>query len=1138
MRNEKKNDFWVNVGLFSTNVLDHRVEREKDFPAADSKLIQNAWNSMQKIWRDPDIRKILDSKNIRESDTEDKFISPLMDILGFSTLTKIKLQGNKKNQVLFPDYVLFSSKSEAADAINADADHRYRNAIGILEAKYYGRDLASHQYRPQQDDRSAKGFPATQLTDYLRQSEVDWGILTNGMQWQIYYRKGQYPANRYLEFNLADLLSHPEISKEFRLFIYFISPAALIKGTGGCRLDRIYAQSKQYAQDVGPSFFKGCEQSLRKIFGAYQSLEKAERNPQKSETCFQASLILLFRLIAIRYLEDRGVLPTLSAPYRDLSLDQLRLSIETSKKSGRKFADATKIWQRVRTLFKDVNSGKFGIYPGHKGFETELFDLDFEKFFTNHPLADEVMADAIDSICRGGDKEKSQIDFFDLGTEKIGDVYNDLLGLRLVKDESKKISLAASETKKKELGSYFTHPKLSVLMVENVLNYLRETRPDKAQWLKIRCIDNSCGSGHLLRQLVEDISYELFITQAEAENFDVENALDQNDFRRILAQNCIYGIDRDQGAVWLTKLNLWLHTAEAGKPFVFLDHHIAHGDSILSTVEIPKLQDDLRNKLTPLLTSLNDCRSEDKEGVKKTRDTWISIQTLLKPQGARSRETHLADLDELSRSRFFNYARRFPDAFYSSDSPGFTIITGNPPWETVKPKAPDFYKSITGEEKAPARKELDAWLESSKERQEQYEKYREETIAYAAAIRNCGYELQAGEVYTYSYFIERSLQTTQPGGCLAYIVKMGLHGDEKVKGLRNALFKKNMMQRIWLFPSNKIDDEKLFPKIDPNEKFMVFVLRRSVRTNYAFEAKRVTSMATLSSVFEPWQSYQIPDAMDALARVEIFDTPDRKNVSEKVLVSSVSVKQAGIKVDAELHLTNDRSLFSKKDTGIPIITGAEVQPFGIKDAESWCREQSCLTTIKTANVVRVAVNDILPNSRRKLRSALIPPGFLTANSVLVMHGFKENISSDIVMASANAMITEYYLRPKFSNMHLNNFRLYEMPLPLKASSDILIEIERNSKALFKKKTKFSESSDEYKRIEALLAISYGVSDSEIRSYLASFDDTSKEFISDVVDFASVYREKFYLPKEVLSEARRTLAKAEKKVAKRSVKSKK
>jgi hypothetical protein len=51
--------------------------------------------------------------------------------------------------------------------------------------------------------------------------------------------------------------------------------------------------------------------------------------------------------------------------------------------------------------------------------------------------------------------------------------------------------------------------------------------------------------------------------------------------RRIIAQRCLYGVDKNPLAVEMAKLSLWLLTLAKDKPFEFLDHAIRCGDSLV-----------------------------------------------------------------------------------------------------------------------------------------------------------------------------------------------------------------------------------------------------------------------------------------------------------------------------------------------------------------------------------------------------------------------------------------------------------------------------------------------------------------------------------------------------------------------------
>lgn len=60
--------------------------------------------------------------------------------------------------------------------------------------------------------------------------------------------------------------------------------------------------------------------------------------------------------------------------------------------------------------------------------------------------------------------------------------------------------------------------------------------------------------------------------------------------RRLVAERCLYGVDKNPLAVEMAKLSLWLITLDAKKPFSFLDHALRCGDSLIGITAREQLQ--------------------------------------------------------------------------------------------------------------------------------------------------------------------------------------------------------------------------------------------------------------------------------------------------------------------------------------------------------------------------------------------------------------------------------------------------------------------------------------------------------------------------------------------------------------------
>ncbi|MFF3855262.1 Eco57I restriction-modification methylase domain-containing protein [Micromonospora sp. NPDC002575] len=59
--------------------------------------------------------------------------------------------------------------------------------------------------------------------------------------------------------------------------------------------------------------------------------------------------------------------------------------------------------------------------------------------------------------------------------------------------------------------------------------------------------------------------------------------------RRLVTDRCLYGVDRDDMAVEMAKMSMWLVTLAKNRPFEFLDHAVRRGDSLLGITDLDQL---------------------------------------------------------------------------------------------------------------------------------------------------------------------------------------------------------------------------------------------------------------------------------------------------------------------------------------------------------------------------------------------------------------------------------------------------------------------------------------------------------------------------------------------------------------------
>jgi len=139
---------------------------------------------------------------------------------------------------------------------------------------------------------------------------------------------------------------------------------------------------------------------------------------------------------------------------------------------------------------------------------------------------------------------------------------------------------------RRRTGSHYTPRSLTGPIVRKALDpVLRRLGlgPTPAAILALKVCDPAMGSGaflveamrQLAKLLVEAWTTHKCLPRIPADETPLLFA------SRLIAQRCLYGVDRNKMAVDLAKLSLWLATLAKDHAFSFLDHNFRHGDSLV-----------------------------------------------------------------------------------------------------------------------------------------------------------------------------------------------------------------------------------------------------------------------------------------------------------------------------------------------------------------------------------------------------------------------------------------------------------------------------------------------------------------------------------------------------------------------------
>ena len=244
---------------------------------------------------------------------------------------------------------------------------------------------------------------------------------------------------------------------------------------------------------------------------------------------------LLDRLIFLRTVEDRGLEPP-----------RLKEIVRQNEKSP------GKIWPKLLELFTEMNE----VYNSNLFAPAQLDLLNLHD--------PDLIRGIINDLYKYAGVE---FDFNAISADVLGAVYEQYLGFRALDLESRD-EMKGKQEKRKKQGIYYTPQYIVRYIVQQTVGRLLE---DGADPHALRIVDPACGSGSFLIEAFDVLdrwlaTHEKHIPAGERR-------------RRILTEN-LYGVDLDEQAVEVTRLNLLLRASlERGK--LPLLTNIQRGNSLI-----------------------------------------------------------------------------------------------------------------------------------------------------------------------------------------------------------------------------------------------------------------------------------------------------------------------------------------------------------------------------------------------------------------------------------------------------------------------------------------------------------------------------------------------------------------------------
>ena len=563
--------------LFNQKILAKKAEEEVDLSKHNFSERRKALNK----WINNLENGILDKS--KEEEFQGEF---LYDI--FTTVLRAVNKSDGKNEWNLERETKTKLDGQKADGVLGffDTDGK-KDVRAVIELKGAKVSLDVRQKRTG-DTRT----PVEQAFNYAPKygKNCQWVIVSNYKEIRL------YRANDMTEYQVF-FLEKLKDDLEFKKFIYILSFDALV-GT---------EKKKAKTIELSEEYQKNQAEIEKKFYNEYKAIRlhifenMRKNNPAVNEnTIIEKVQKLLDRFLFICFCEDKGLLPN----------NIFHKTLEKGKKIENIFEIFSSLcrWIDIGNSRENIprfNGGLFknddildGLYVDNEVFEEmkKISEYDFDSELNENIL--------------GHIFEQSISDIEDLKKELNGEEFDKKKG------------------KRKKDGIFYTPKYITKYIVENsIKNWLDDKRKELGEdklpeltekdfeikysskksderiysknykkhiefWTKyretvknIKIVDPACGSGAFLITAFEYLlNYNNYLND---KIFDLTGTKDLfSDTTREILQNNIFGVDLNKESVEITKLSLWLKTANKNKTLATLENNIKCGNSLIDNIEI------------------------------------------------------------------------------------------------------------------------------------------------------------------------------------------------------------------------------------------------------------------------------------------------------------------------------------------------------------------------------------------------------------------------------------------------------------------------------------------------------------------------------------------------------------------------
>jgi hypothetical protein len=948
-------------------------------------------------------------------------------------------------------------------------------------------------------------------------------------------------ADCHLEFELA--LAFHDL-RSFALFWAVLHARAFDRGakrSGPSLLDRFAAVSAEHATAVCSSLQAGVLEAIAEVLASLVTPTTRRLRARPVSTlalaaAFQGSLTAVYRVLFLLFAEARGLVPVWHPVYRDsYTIEALRTAIERPTKPRG-------LWEALQAIARLARDGCVAGDLRVTPFNGRLF--------APIPVIDSAQAQE-ESVRRAllalsttaGQREgRQRIDYRDLGVEQLGAVYEGVLDYEPAWTASPNPTVRLQRTghERKATATFYTPRSLTEYLVRRTLYPLTRNATPEAI-LALRILDPAMGSGAFLVAACRYLSraYEAaLVSSGTCATTDISED-DRNSFRRMVAQRCLFGVDRNPMAVQLARLSIWLATLAADCPLTFLDHHLRIGNSIVGATpadlarrappgsavarshprswSLPFFDDsEFGEDLRAILPSRFRIAQEPGDTLAAVREKEQLLERISGRQAALGRWKGVADLwcgcwfwpedqapspptfaaltdhqlhgrSELPvpiADRLLSICRHTADRerffHWVFEFPeAFVDVKGVPLGE------PGF-DAVIGN---PPWDMLRAEAAVAAERRAVGQRTR--------FIKDAGtYHAQTeGHVNLYQVFLERALQLTRQRGRVGVVLPSGLMTDQGSSGVRQLLLKGCQTDSFVVFENR----DRVFP-IHRSVKFVLLTCTKGGETSDVCCRMGERDPAALEAIDDgSWAHFPVRLTTRFIERISgpALAIPQIHTNSDLVLLEGICERYRSlssrdgwnVKFGRELNATDDSGHFTEGGSGIRIIEGKHIEPFRVHLDRSRHRIPETVLASEFQTRIpwqraRLAYREVAgATNRLTLIAAILPAGTVTTHTVYCLKTALGPTEQAFLCGILNSFVANYLIR-LFVTTHVTAATLGRLRVPHLGVDDFLFkEIAKLASRLAMVDQPWTP---EHAQLQAAVAQAYELSEQEFSHVLNTF----------------------------------------------------